>query len=109
MPANQIAANNDIVGPLTLPAHNSTIAGQIKFNSVTGLNVELYARLSSAAAYKRIKMTDPTTKTDIDALTTDGQIGWAENIGYHDFYFKQTGATAGSGNADMFINVGDDI
>lgn len=108
--ANTIAvgAGGDLIGPLTLPAKNTTIVGQLKANLVTGLNVELYARVSTAAAFKRIKMQDPNTKIDIDSLTTDGQIGWAENIGYSDFQFKQTGATAGSGTADVLTNIGDD-
>lgn len=108
--ANTIAvgAGGDIIGPLALPAHNTTIVMQLKANSVTGLNVELRGRVSTAAAFKRLKLTDPNTKTDVDSLTTDGQIGWCENIGYSDIQAVQVGATGGSGTADVLLNVGDD-
>jgi len=108
--ANQVVlgAGGDKIGPLVLPAHNTSIVFQLKSNGLTGVSLTLQARVSQAAAFQTIQIKDPATGLAIAAVTADGQMGWAENIGYSDFQIIQTGATGGSGPADVLVNIGDD-
>lgn len=107
--ANQVivGAGGDIIGPIKLQNENSTIIAQLKLNGAVGVNLALQVRVSDAAAWVTIKAKDPNADSMVSALTGDGQIIWAENVGYAECRLLQTGAVTVAA-ADVFLNVGPD-
>lgn len=107
--ANQIlvGAGGDKIGPLNLPNKNCTVTAQLKLNGATGVSLAPQVRLSSAFPWISIKCKDPAADAMVTALTTDGQIGWVENVGYNEIQWLQTGVVAVAA-ADVAISISPD-
>lgn len=81
MANNQLTLAGDTL-PFALPRVNGTIIGQLDLNGAAGVTVVLEVQVSSARGWAAVKLFDPVADAKVSNLSTDEQIGWAENPGY---------------------------
>lgn len=90
---NPMMAVGDTIS-IDIPDKNGTLTGQIDLlGSAAGVTVVLEVSANDGANYVAAKLQDPVTKSDVANLTTDGQIGWCECVGYTNARLRVTAFT----------------